>query len=55
VEAEPGIFCFDVFDVGDDLLALLVCSPDDVSWFRLSIVFVIDLTNEGSSDDDEEL
>ncbi len=40
METEPGIFCFDVFDVSDDLLAFFVCSPDDVSWFRLSIIFV---------------
>ncbi len=40
MEAEPGIFCFDVFDVGDDLLAVFVCPPDDVPWFWLSTVFV---------------
>ena len=40
MEAEPGILCFDVFDVSDDLFVILVRSPDDVSWFWLSIVFV---------------
>ena len=40
MEAEPGILCFDVLDVGDDLLAFFVRPPDDVSWFRLSTIFV---------------
>ncbi len=40
MESEPGIFCFDVFDMGDDLLAFLVRPPDDVSWFWLSGVFI---------------
>jgi len=40
VEAEPGVFRFDVFNVGDDLLAFFVCSPNDVSWFWLPVIFV---------------
>jgi len=40
VEAEPGILCFDVFDVSNDLFVVFVCPPDDVSWFWLSIIFV---------------
>ena len=40
MEAKPGVFCFDVFDVGDDLLAFFIRPPDDVSWFRLSAIFV---------------
>ena len=40
MESEPGIFCFDVFDVSDDLLAIFVHSPDDVSWFWLSGIFI---------------
>ncbi len=42
MEAEPGVLCFDVFNVSDDLLIVFVRSPDDVSWFRLSIVFIPD-------------
>ena len=40
MKSEPGIFCLDVFDVGDDLLAFLIRPPDDVSWFGLSSIFV---------------
>jgi len=42
VETEPGIFYFDVFDVGDDLFVVFVRPPDDVSWFWLSVIFVPD-------------
>ncbi len=40
MEAKPGVLCFDVFNVGDDLLAFLIRPPDDVSRFRLSVIFV---------------
>ena len=40
MEAKPGVFCFNVFDVGDDLFVVFICPPDDVSWFWLSLVFV---------------
>ncbi len=40
MESEPGIFCLDVFNVSDDLLAVFVRSPDDVSWFRLPAIFI---------------
>ena len=39
MEAKPGILCFDVFDMSDDLFVIFVCPPDDVSWFWLSGVF----------------
>ena len=42
MEAEPGIFCFDVFNVSNDLLAVFVRSPDDIPWFWLSVIFVPD-------------
>ena len=39
MEPEPGILCFDVLDVGDDLLSFLIRPPDDVSWFWLPGIF----------------
>jgi len=42
VEAKPGVLCFNVFNVGDDLFVVFVRPPDDVSWFQLSFVCVPD-------------
>ena len=42
MEAKPGVLCLDVFDVSDDLLAIFIRPPDDISWFWLSAVFVPD-------------